>query len=131
MSEASVAQRLEVLQKNHLKKRLYAVFWINDPNATREEHRAVLPDHLEFLMDLERRGILFASGPMSAPEGTKPAFNGMTILRAASLAEVEATLAREPFVARGLRTYVIHAWDLNEGSFSVTLSFGGGTFAVP
>ena len=55
----------------------------------------------------------------------------MTILRAASVEDAQATLAREPFVTRGLRTFKLLPWDLNEGSFSVRLRFGNGTYEVP
>lgn len=124
-------ERLEAMRAAQLKKRLYAVFWIDAPHATREQHIEVLPDHLDFLMDLEKRGILFASGPLSVPNGAKQSFNGMTILRADSFVDAREIVEREPFVTRGLRTYQLHVWDLNEGSFSVTLSFGTGKYEVP
>jgi hypothetical protein len=127
----TVQERIDAHRAAQLKKRLYAVFWINDPNSTRAQHLEVLPDHLDFLMDLEKQGILFASGPFSVPDGMTQTFNGMTILRADSHAAVQKILEREPFVASGLRTYQLHAWDLNEGSFTVTLSFGSGTYQVP
>lgn len=114
-----------------LKKRLYVVFWINDPTATREQHRVVLPEHLEFLLDLERRGLLFASGPFSALEDHEQRFHGMTILRAESASAAVAILEQEPFVRHKLRTYQLHAWDLNEGSLSIRLSLGTGTFELP
>jgi len=128
---AGSRDRLEALRATQLKKRLYTVFWINNPESTREQHLAVLPIHLEFLLDLEQRGILFASGPLSAPESEQLAFNGITMLRAASFDEAKLIVDREPFVTHGLRTYRLHAWELNEGSFSVRLSFATGTFEVP
>lgn len=114
-----------------LQKRLYVVLWINAPDATREQHAAVFPQHVAFLLDLEERGILFASGPFRPPEGQRADYNGMTILRAADVADAQSILAREPFVSHGLRTYKLLPWDLNEGSFSVRLRFGTGTYEVP
>lgn len=128
---APSSARLEALRGPQLRKRLYVVFWINDPGSTREQHLEVLPTHLKFLLDLERRGVLFASGPFSMPDGLKASFNGMTILRAENYEAARDIVEREPFVTKGLRTYVMHAWDLNEGAFSVRLSFGTGTFEVP
>lgn len=113
-----------------LQKRLYVVLWINDPNATHEQHMAVLPAHVAFLLDLEERGILFASGPFRPPEGQRADFNGMTILRASGPDEVQGILETEPFVAQGLRTYRLLPWDLNEGSFTARLRFGTGTYDV-
>jgi hypothetical protein len=55
----------------------------------------------------------------------------MTILRADSFVDAREIVERERFVTRGLRTYQLHVWDLNEGSFSVTLSFGTGKYEVP
>lgn len=130
-TNGNIRERLEALRAGQLKKRLYAVFWINNPNSTREQHLEVLPDHLEFLMDLEKRGILFASGPLSVPDGVKQSFDGITILRADSFYDARGIVDGEPFVTRGLRSYEMHAWDLNEGSFSVRLSFGTGKFEVP
>lgn len=123
-------ERLERLRAPQLKKRLYIALWINDPTATREMHLQVLPEHLEFLLGLEQEGVLFASGPLSVSEGEAGTFSGMTILRAESFDTARAIVENEPFVLRGLRTYKLLAWELNEGSFSVTLSLGTGTFRV-
>jgi uncharacterized protein YciI len=127
----TLKERLQRLRAPQLKKRLYIALWINDPTATRDEHLQVLPEHLEFLLGLEQQGVLFASGPLSVNEGETGIFSGMTILRAESFEMAKAIVENEPFVVRGLRTYKLLAWELNEGSFSVTLSLGTGTFRVP
>jgi uncharacterized protein len=123
-------ERLAVLQRGHLGKSLFAVLWTNNPAVTREQHREMLPDHLEFLHDLEARGILFASGPLRVPEGSPQALHGMAILRAASLADAQAIIAEEPFTKSGYRTAQLFSWTLNEGSFSVRLRFGTGGYDV-
>jgi len=123
-------QRLAVLQRGHLGKRLFAVLWTNNPAVTQEQLREMLPDHLEFLHDLEERGILFASGPLRVPEGSPQTLHGMTILRAANFAEAEAIVADEPFTKSGYRTYQLLAWTLNEGSFSLRLRFGAASYDV-
>jgi uncharacterized protein YciI len=124
-------ERLEKLRSKQLNKRLYTILWINTAGSTREQHLEILPDHLEFLLDLEQRGILFASGPLSVSEGGDLPFNGMTMLRADGFDEARSIVDREPFVMAGLRSYRLYAWQLNEGSFTVNLSFATGTFTVP
>jgi len=123
-------ERLAELQRGHLGKSLFAVLWTNNPAVTREQHRAMLPEHLAFLHDLEERGVLFAAGPLRLPDGAPQTHHGMAILRAASLAEAETIMSEEPFTKSGYRTGQLFAWTLNEGSFSVTLRFGAGTYEV-
>lgn len=123
--------RLATLQRRHLGKRLFVVFWRKVPGITNEQMRALLPGHLEFLDDLETRGILFASGPLQPEEdAADPALHGMTILRADTAAEAAALITEEPFRKAGYRTAQIVRWTLNEGSFSVRLRFGTASYEV-
>lgn len=127
---ALTEERLAALQRGHLGKSLFAVLWTNNPAVTREQHREMLPDHLEFLHDLEERGVLFASGPLRVNEGSPQTLHGMAILRAPSLVDAEKIIADEPFTKNGYRTAQIFSWTLNEGSFSVRLRFGAGSYDV-
>ena len=122
--------RLAALQRGHLGKALYAVLWTNNPAISREQHVAMLPVHLEFLHDLEERGILFAAGPLRLPDGAPQTVHGMAVLRAGSLDEARTIIAEEPFTKNGYRTAQILSWTLNEGSFSVRLRFGAGSYEV-
>ena len=72
-----------------LRKKLYVI--LSKGAATAEQIGAVLPQHLEYMIGLEKTGVLFASGPLTAPAGA-PAGDGLTILRAAS--EEEARRSR-------------------------------------
>ena len=49
-----------------LGKKLFVVLW--RPNAG-AEIGPVLREHLEYMIELERRGVLFASGPLSGKPG--------------------------------------------------------------
>jgi hypothetical protein len=51
------------LTQRMLRKKLYVVF--SKGNATPEQIGALLPQHLEFMIGLEKKGMLFASGPVS------------------------------------------------------------------
>ena len=83
-------------------------------------------EHVRWLLDLERDGALFLSGPLLSGPGTGPG-SGVTVIRAAGAAEAESIAARDPFVLAGLRTFTVHRWRLNEGSVSVRISLGAGT----
>jgi len=103
-----------------LNKPLYVA--LREPRDLRRIQE-LLPAHLEWAVQAERRGELFASGPFAA-EGCPPgAAGGMTIVRAGSHAEAEAILAMDPFVKEGLVTITIRKWILMEGGFTVTMRF--------
>src|SRR5690606_37818755 len=110
-----------------LRKRLYVI--LSKGAATPDEIGAVLPEHLEYMIGLERKGALFASGPLSAVPGG-PAGDGLTILRAADLEEARAIAETDPFVKRGLRTIDIREWTLMEGSFGVRVHFSDQSLAI-
>jgi uncharacterized protein YciI len=83
--------------------------------------------HVAWALELERAGILFVSGPLLSGPGVGPG-SGATALRAADEAEARSIAAGDPFVVAGLRTFVVHRWRLNEGSVSVRVSLGTGTY---
>ena len=72
------------LQARMLQKQFYVV--LTTPLKPMSELATVLPEHLEYMIGLEKKGVLFASGPFLASEQVIPG-RGMTILRASSLAE--------------------------------------------
>ena len=82
--------------------------------------RPQLAAHLAFMIGLEQRGVLFASGPFYSPDGV-PNGAGMSIVRAATLAEAHAILADDPFVVSGLRELELHEWHILEGSLQITV----------
>jgi uncharacterized protein YciI len=81
--------------------------------------RPYLADHLAYMIELERQGKLFASGPFG--DATKG--DGMTIVRAADHEEARTIALRDPFVVNGIRTFKIETWTVMEGSLNVTVNF--------
>ena len=71
--------------------------------------------------------MLFLSGPLLSGPGTGPG-SGMTVLRAADEDEAGSIAANDPFAVKGLRTFTVHRWRLNEGSVGVRLSLGTATY---
>jgi len=116
----SAAERIRRLTQRMLRKKLYVI--LSKGNATAEQIGAILPQHLEFMIGLEKTGVLFASGPLSAAPGA-PAGDGLTILRAASEADARSIASADPFVTAGLRSFEVREWTLMEGSFGLKINY--------
>jgi uncharacterized protein YciI len=103
-----------------LRKKLYVI--LSKGNATAEQIGVVLPQHLEYMIGLEKKGVLFASGPLTAAAGA-PAGDGLTILRAASADAARTIASTDPFVVNKLRSFEVREWTLMEGTFGVKVNF--------
>ena len=78
---------------------------------------SIWQEHVHYIIDLEKRGLLFASGPFTAENPAMPG-SGMIILRVASRAEAEAIVKDDPLSKSGMRTsYEIKEWMLSAGSY--------------
>ena len=119
---STVDARIQELMRGMLRKTLYVVLW----KGAGRELKAQLPAHLEYMIDLERQGKLFASGPLdSGATG-----DGLTILRASSREEAREIASRDPLVTSGLRIFEIREWLLMEGSIAVKANYSTGTFEI-
>ena len=74
------------------------------------------------MIGLERKGVLFASGPFAANPGA-PVGDGLTILRAARAEEASTIASADPFVVNKLRSFEVREWTLMEGSFGLKVNF--------
>jgi len=114
-----VEQRIAELTQKMLRRKFYAV--LSQPSATPEKLKALLPAHLEYMIGLEKSGILFASGPLSDGAGP-PSGAGLTILRAATAEEARAVAEADPFVRSGLRTFELKEWTIMEGTLGLRVN---------
>jgi uncharacterized protein len=105
-----------------LGKKLFVVLWRANADA---ELGPGLREHLEYMIELERRGVLFASGPLLGKPG-----DGLSILRAATIEDARAIADRDPFVTKGLRGFDLREWTLMEGSIGLTLNCSDRTIAL-
>jgi uncharacterized protein len=103
------------LTRNMLRRRLFAVM----SRGTGGDVKTHLVAHLTYMIELERQGKLFASGPFG--DGTSG--DGMTILRVETAEEARRIAAIDPFVVNGLRTFEIREWTVMEGSVGLTVRF--------
>ena len=74
-------ERVAELMRKMLRKKLYVL--ISTPVVPPEKLKPFLMAHLEYMIGLEQRGLVFASGPLADGEGP-PSGHGLTVLRAKS-----------------------------------------------
>jgi uncharacterized protein len=110
-----------------LRKRLFVVTLTS--NATPDQMMPYLADHLEYMTELARQRVLFASGPFLGPEGA-PTGDGLSIFNTSTAEEARNYAERDPFYIRGLRKIEVKEWMLMEGSLTVTLNFAERTLDV-
>jgi uncharacterized protein YciI len=117
---ASGEERIRELTSRMLRKKLYVI--LSKGGATSEQIGALLPQHLEYMIGLEKKGVLFASGPLADAEG-KTRGDGLTILRAANADEARSIASNDPFVVNKLRTFEVREWTVMEGSLGLKINF--------
>ena len=90
---------------------------------------AKAPEHVAFQLDLEKRGIMFAAGPLGDLENPDQWHGeGLIVIRADSLEEARDIAASDPMHKSGARTYTVRPWLVNEGTLSVRINFGTGSW---
>ena len=120
-------ERLQQLTNRMLRKKLFLVTMTSD--VAPERLLLHLADHLEYMTELARRGVLFASGPFVTADGA-PTGDGVSIFNTASADEARSFAEKDPFYVHGLRKFEVKEWMLMEGSMTVTLNFAERTLDV-
>jgi uncharacterized protein len=114
------------LTDRFLGKEMYLVITrpVRSPEIAKRLH-----DHLAHQVELERRGIMFAAGPLYSRDSNIPEA-GMFVLRANSFEEAEAIARTDPLHAAGLRTFTLQKWRVNEGSITVKINYSDQTVEI-
>jgi uncharacterized protein YciI len=122
MSEPSVT-KVDILSacKDMLCKELYVVF--TTPTDGLGPVMANLEQHLEFQIQLEKKGIMFGAGPFFADNESDWNGEGMVIIRAGSLKEAQEIAAQDPMHQCGARSFKVRPWLLNEGTITIQLNY--------
>ena len=110
-----------------LNKVYYACF--TRPVKPLAELEAHLEEHKAYLGVIEKRGGMFAAGPLLNADGRYDG-NGLIVYRTKTREEARALADGDPFHALGLRTYDLFPWQVNEGSFELRLLYSAGTFEL-
>jgi len=112
--------RIRELTKGMLRKTLFVV--LSKGGAAPEKIAERLPQHLEYMIGLEKQGALFASGPLAEADGNTRG-DGLTILRAANVEAARKIAEADPFVINGLRSFELREWTVMEGSLGIKVNF--------
>ena len=80
---------------------------------------ASLPAHLQYWVDLEKRGVLLAGGPL-LPEDLSQDYkgDGLVVFRAGSLEEAQHISAQDPMHLSGARQFTVTPWLVNHLNLS-------------
>jgi len=119
--------RAAALMQKMLRKKFFAV--LSKPLVAPEQLRPVLAAHLDYMIDLEKRGVIFASGPLADPE-RPPQGEGLTIVRAANAADARAIAEGDPFFKNGLRTFELKEWTVMEGMLGLRVNYSDQTIEL-
>jgi uncharacterized protein len=113
------AERVTEPTRKMLRKKLFVL--MTNPIVPPEFLQPFLSAHLEYMIDLEKRGLVFASGPLTDGEGP-PTGQGLTVLRAKDAAEARALAEADPFYVHGLRGFILKEWTVMEGRLSLSVN---------
>jgi uncharacterized protein len=108
----SLPQRVQELTSRMLQKKLFVVTMTSTVAADRL--MPYLPEHLEYMTELARKGVLFASGPILGADGA-PSGDGLSIFNTATAQDARNYAEKDPFYIQGLRKIEIREWMLMEG----------------
>ena len=120
-------ERVADLMRKMLRKKLYVV--LSKPVVPPERLKPFLMAHLEYMIGLEKRGLVFASGPLSDGEGPMSG-QGLTVLRASSAAEARTLAESDPFFVNGLRSFELKEWTVMEGTLSLRVNLSDQSIEV-
>jgi uncharacterized protein len=121
------AERVADLTRKMLRKKFYVV--LSKPAVTPDKLQPFLSAHLEYMIGLEKRGLVFASGPLADGEGP-PTGQGLTVLRAKDANEARALAEADPFFINGVRSFEIKEWTVMEGTLGVRVNLSDQTVEV-
>jgi uncharacterized protein len=104
-----------------LRKELYVVF--TTPTNGMGPVMENLERHLQFQIELEKKGIMFGAGPFFADNESDWNGEGMVIIRAKSLQDAQEIAMQDPMHQSGARSFKIRPWLLNEGTITIQLNY--------
>ena len=122
---AAAPADLQQLLGGMINKKLYVA--ISKGRCTLELLQAHLPEHLAYMVLLEKQGLLFASGPLKGGA----VGDGLTVYNTRTLAHARRLAEQDPFVRLGLRDFELREWTLMEGAMSFTVNLSDRSLSMP
>ncbi len=99
----------------------------------RTENPAKIPEllaaHLHWMIERERSGVVFLSGPV-APRKGAVALDGMTLLRTDTIEQAEEIAQQDPFVLNGAVSFEMREWTAFEGTIRLELNLSDSTVVL-
>lgn len=120
-------RKLTELTGKMLRKKLFMITFTSKVGM--DKLLPLVPEHLEYMIGLARKGVLFAAGPVNTEAGA-PTGGGMALFNTETAVEARRFAEGDPFYQKGLRSFEIHEWIFMEGSMTVTLNFAENTLSV-
>jgi uncharacterized protein YciI len=74
------------------------------------------------MIGLEKKGVLFASGPLAEPTA-RPAVTGSPSCARRARGGARKIAEADPFVVNGLRSFELREWTVMEGSLGIKVNF--------
>jgi uncharacterized protein YciI len=117
--------------KTLLREQCY-VCWMSPTDAPPPQGKTaadIRAEHFDYLLALERSGVLFAAGPFVDETGARHGA-GMLLIRAESRADAEKIAFAEPYTKAGMRSMELTPWQRNEGSLNLRIRFADGVVEI-
>jgi len=123
MVEGTRVTREQVLEasKGMLQMQFYMVY--SFPTAGMDPVMKNLPKHLEHQCAMERSGVMLAAGPHWNDDETGWDGEGTFVIRANSLAHAREIASGDPMHQSGARAFKVRPWLINEGGFTLRITF--------
>jgi len=130
MTTSPPTESLDEAEINRLKSRMLmkSYFVMFRKIVAAEKLRAVMLDHYKWIIDLEQRNLVFASGPIFKRDGGPGV--GMTIFKVADWDEAIELAASDPFCLAGAAEFHVDRWQINEGRISISIDFSDQTYVI-
>lgn len=120
-------ERIAQLTQKMLRKKFFVL--LSKPLVAPEKLKPFLPAHLEYMIGLEKRGVVFASGPLTDGEGP-PSGQGLTVLRTTSAQQAREIAEADPFFVNGLRSFELKEWTVMEGTLGLRVNLSDQTIEL-
>jgi uncharacterized protein YciI len=85
-----------------------------------------LEQHIAYQTELERKGIMFAAGPLASEDLTEWLGEGLFMYRAESIDEARTFAEADPMHSSGARAFTVREWMMNEGTYSIQVYYSSG-----